>query len=204
MAAFFVLFVESLKINEAQINMIDQMKPYLDLFISFFKIGAFTLGGGYVMIPLIEKEVVEKRQWIEQEEFSEMLTLAQSAPGPISINAAVFVGYKQKGFAGLLATVLGTVIPSFVVILLVATFFADIRNNEMVERVFNGIRPAVVALIVVPVVNMLKKSGFKWGVVLIAAVSSVLVWWFSVSPVIVIAIAGLLGIIYHTFIKKEC
>lgn len=204
MAAFFVLFVECLKINEAQINMIDQMKPYLDLFISFFKIGAFTLGGGYVMIPLIEKEVVEKRQWIEQEEFSEMLTLAQSAPGPISINAAVFVGYKQKGFAGLLATVLGTVIPSFVVILLVATFFADIRNNEMVERVFNGIRPAVVALIVVPVVNMLKKSGFKWGVVLIAAVSSVLVWWFSVSPVIVIAIAGLLGIIYHTFIKKEC
>lgn len=180
------------------------MKSYWDLFISFFKIGAFTLGGGYVMIPLIEKEVVEKRKWIGQEEFSEMLTLAQSAPGPISINAAVFVGYKQKGYKGLIATVLGTVIPSFVIILLVAVFFADIRENEVVERVFNGIRPAVVALIVVPVINILKKSGFKWGVVLIALIAAILVWWFSVSPIYVIAIAGTLGIIYHTFIKKEC
>lgn len=180
------------------------MKLYIELFTSFFKIGAFTLGGGYVMIPLIEKEVVEKRQWIAPDEFSEMLTLAQSAPGPISINAAVFVGYKMAGFKGLLFTVLGTVIPSFVVILLIASFFADIRENEIVEHVFNGIRPAVVALIAVPVVNMLKKAGFKWGIVLIALVSAVLVWWFSVSPVIVIAIAGLSGIIYHLFIRKEC
>lgn len=179
------------------------LKIYIDLFTSFFKIGAFTLGGGYVMIPLIEKEVVEKRRWIKSDEFSEMLTLAQSAPGPISINAAVFVGYKKKGFRGLAATVLGTVIPSFVVILLIASFFSGIRENEVVERVFNGIRPAVVALIAVPVINMLKKSGFKWGVMLIALISAILVWWFSISPVIVIAFAGVLGVVYHTFIQKD-
>ncbi|MDR0349333.1 MAG: chromate transporter [Tannerella sp.] len=177
---------------------------YWDLFVSFFKIGAFTLGGGYVMIPLIEKEVVEKRQWIGQEEFSEMLTLAQSAPGPISINAAVFVGYRKKGFGGLVVTVLGTVIPSFIVILSVAVFFADMRENEIVERIFKGIRPAVVALIAVPVFNMLQKAGFKWGTVLIALISAVAVWWFSISPVLVIAIAGTAGIIYHTFIHKQC
>ena len=110
------------------------------------------------MIPLIEKEVVERRRWIEREEFTEMLTLAQSAPGPISINSAVFVGYKTLGLGGMITAVLGTVIPSFVVILLVAMFFTDIRENPTVERIFRGIRPAVVSLIVVPVVNMLKKA----------------------------------------------
>ena len=103
------------------------------------------------MIPLIEKEVVERRRWIEREEFTEMLTLAQSAPGPISINSAVFVGYKTLGLGGMITAVLGTVIPSFVVILLVAMFFTDIRENPTVERIFRGIRPAVVSLIVVPV-----------------------------------------------------
>ena len=179
------------------------MKLYLELFVSFFKIGAFTLGGGYVMIPLIEKEVVEKRRWIEQNEFSEMLALAQSAPGAISINAAVFVGYKMKGFRGLTMTVLGTVVPSFVAILLIASFFIGMRENDIVERIFNGIRPAVVALIAVPVINMLKNSGFKWGVVSIALLSTVAVWWFSLSPVIVIAVAGIIGMVYHVCVQNK-
>ncbi len=179
------------------------MRFYWQLFSSFFKIGAFTIGGGYVMIPLIEKEVVKYRKWIGEEEFAEMLTLAQSSPGPIAVNTAVFVGYKVKGFPGLLATVLGTVIPSFAAILLIAFFFTDIRNNPVVERVLYGIRPAVVALIAVPVVNMLKKGGFKWGIVAIALVSAVAVRWFSVSPVWVMVIAGVVGIIYHTWIAKQ-
>jgi len=136
------------------------MRFYLDLFYSFFKIGAFTLGGGYVMIPLIEKEVVDNRRWMQQEDFTDMLALAQSAPGPIAINTAVFVGYKMKGFKGLITAVSGVIIPSFVTILLIAMFFGDIKENAIVERIFCGIRPAVVALIAVPVVNMLKKEGF--------------------------------------------
>lgn len=180
-----------------------EIKHYWTLFSSFFKIGTFTIGGGYVMIPLIEKEVVERRRWIGREEFTEMLTLAQSSPGPISINAAVFVGYKTKGYGGLIATVLGTAIPSFIAILLIAFFFADIRTHPVVERIFCGIRPAVVALIVVPVVNMLKKSGFKWGIVMLALLSAVAVWGFSVSPVWIMAVSGIIGVIYHTFIAQS-
>jgi chromate transporter len=98
------------------------MRFYLDLFYSFFKIGAFTLGGGYVMIPLIEKEVVDNRKWFQPEDFTDMLALAQSAPGPIAINTAVFVGYKLKRLKGLIVAVSGVVIPAFATILLVAVF----------------------------------------------------------------------------------
>ena len=178
------------------------MNRYFQLFLSFFKIGAFTIGGGYVMIPLIEKEVVERRRWIGREEFAEMLTLAQSAPGPISINSAVFVGYKTLGRGGMITAVLGTAIPSFVVILAVAMFFTDLRDNPTVERIFRGIRPAVVSLIVVPVVNMLKKSGFKPGIVVMAVIAALAVWQFSISPVWVIAAAGVAGIIYNSWIAK--
>ncbi|MDR2652281.1 MAG: chromate transporter [Prevotellaceae bacterium] len=179
------------------------MKQYLNLFISFFKIGAFTLGGGYVMIPLIEKEIVTKRKWINNNEFTEMLTLAQSAPGAIAINTAVFVGYKIKGMKGMIATVLGTVIPSFTIILIIAVFFAEFGNNETIERVFCGIRPAVVALIAVPVINILKNNGFKPHVIVVAAVSAIAVWLLGISPVIVIIIAGLCAILYNTFISKQ-
>jgi len=178
------------------------MKFYVDLFYSFFKIGAFTLGGGYVMIPLIEKEVVERRKWIQQDDFTDMLTLAQSAPGPIAINTAVFVGYKTKGLKGLIASVSGVIIPSFVAILLIAMFFTDIKDNAIIERIFCGIRPAVVALIVVPVVNMLKKGGFRFGIVSIALTSALTVW-LGISPVWVIGIAGMIGILYHTLKKKH-
>ena len=177
------------------------MRFYFDLFYSFFKIGAFTLGGGYVMIPLIEKEVVDNRQWIQQDDFTDMLALAQSAPGPIAINTAVFVGYKLRKLKGLVVAVSGVVIPAFATILLVAVFFAGIKDNPVIERIFAGIRPAVVALIVVPVVNMLKKGGFRFGIISIALVSALAVWWSGISPVWVIAVAGLAGIVYHAILK---
>ena len=179
------------------------MRFYIDLFYSFFKIGAFTLGGGYVMIPLIEKEVVDNRKWIQQEDFADMLALAQSAPGPIAINTAVFVGYKLKRLKGLVVAVLGVVIPAFVTILLVAVFFAGMKDHPVVERIFSGIRPAVVALIIVPVVNMLKKGKFRFGILCIALASALSVWGVNISPVWVMALAGILGIVYHTIIKHE-
>ena len=179
------------------------MSFYLQLFWSFFKIGAFTLGGGYAMIPLIEQEVVERRRWISSDEFSETLTLAQSAPGPISINSAVFIGYKTRGFKGVLATVLGTIIPPFFVILIVAMFFQDIRNNEIVERIFNGLRPAVVALIAVSAVKMLKKKKFAWNVVIIAIVAAVAISVFYISPIYVIVAAGSGGLVYYLIRNKN-
>ena len=97
------------------------------IFLSFFKIGLFTFGGGYAMLPLIERELIAKRKWIEQKEFLDLLTLAQSVPGPIAVNTSVFVGYKVRGFGGAVAALLGAVLPSFVIILAIALFFADIR-----------------------------------------------------------------------------
>lgn len=179
------------------------MKFYLQLFWSFFKIGAFTIGGGYAMIPLIEREVVGRRRWISPDEFSDTLTLAQSAPGPVSINSAVFVGYRLRGMAGVLAATLGTVIPSFVVILVIAMFFSNMEDNRVIERIFGGLRPAVVALIAVPVVNMLKNKGFAWNVVLIAVAAAVAVAGFGISPVPVIIVAGMGGIVHYLITKKH-
>ena len=179
------------------------MRFYFDLFYSFFKIGVFTLGGGYVMIPLIEKEVVENREWIHREDFTDMLALAQSAPGPIAINTAVFVGYKVKGFWGIVVAVSGVVIPAFVTILVVAIFFVGMKENPIVERIFSGIRPAVVALIAVPVVNMLKKGGFRFGIISIAIVSALAVWILGISPVWIMGIAGVLGIVYQMITKLK-
>ena len=179
------------------------MKLYVQLFWSFFKIGAFTLGGGYVMIPLIEQEIVGRRRWISSDEFNETLTLAQSAPGPIAINSAVFVGYKLCGMKGVLASVTGVVIPSFTVILLIAMFFSGIRDNEVITRIFKGLRPAVVALIAVSFVRMLQKKNFAWQVTLISATAAFLVAFLKISPVIVIFIAGIGGIIIYLFRRNH-
>ena len=127
---------------------------FLQLFWTYLKIGTFTIGGGYAMLPLIEREVVEKHRWIDAQEFVNMMALAQAAPGLIAVNSAIFIGWKIYGWRGIIATVLGAVLPSFVIILAVAMLFSDIRHNPTVEAIFKGIRPAVVALIAAAVIRM--------------------------------------------------
>lgn len=170
------------------------MKIYWQLFSIFFKIGSFTLGGGYSMLPLIEREIVDNRKWINHKDFIDMLALAQSAPGVIAINTAIFVGYKIKGIKGSLVTSLGCALPSFLIILFVATVFTDIRDNEVVNRVFKGIRPAIVALIAAPVFNMAKAANVTWKTAFIPIGAALLIW-AGLSPIIVIilAIAGGIG-----------
>ena len=129
------------------------MRELIEILKSFLKIGAFTFGGGYAMIPIIQYEVVNRRGWLSEKEFVELLTIAQAAPGPISLNTAVFVGYKCRGYKGALAAIMGVVIPSFVIILAVAMFFHTMRDNRWVDAAFRGMRPAVVALIVAPIVG---------------------------------------------------
>lgn len=135
------------------------MQKSLNLFWSFFKVGVFTFGGGYAMVPLIEKEVVDRRAWIDREEFLDLLTLAQTSPGPLALNTAVFVGYKIDRYRGAFSSVLGVVVPSFVIILLVALFFVSFEHEPVVEAVFKGMRPAVVALILAPIIHLSKGSG---------------------------------------------
>ena len=157
------------------------MRGLLDIFWSFLKIGAFTFGGGYAMIPLIQHEVIHRRRWIEERDFLDLLTLAQTAPGPIALNTAVFVGYKRRGYLGALSAIMGVIVPSFLVILVVAIFFASIRDNAYVDAAFKGMRPAVVALIVAPIIGLTK--GMRWWLVAVALVVALVVWYFGISPV---------------------
>ena len=157
------------------------MRELLDIFWSFLKIGAFTFGGGYAMIPLIQHEVIHRRRWIEERDFLDLLTLAQTAPGPIALNTAVFVGYKCRGYLGALSAILGVIVPSFLVILVVAIFFASIRDNAYVDAAFKGMRPAVVALIVAPIIGLTK--GMRWWLVAVALAVALVVWYFGISPV---------------------
>ncbi|MCQ2325704.1 MAG: chromate transporter [Paludibacteraceae bacterium] len=129
---------------------------FIQLFWTYLKIGTFTIGGGYAMLPLIEREVVDKHHWIDAKEFVNMIALAQAAPGLIAVNSAIFIGWKIYGWKGIVATVLGAVLPSFVIILLVAVLFKEIQHNPTVEAIFKGVRPAVVALIAAAVIRMAK------------------------------------------------
>lgn len=133
-------------------------KRMLGLFAAFFKIGAFTFGGGYAMIPLIQREAVENRKWVTDEDILEIVAIAESTPGPIAINAATFVGYKVCGFFGALFATLGVVLPSFVIISLIASVLNVFEEVEAVRFAFNGVRAGVLALIVKAMVSMYKKS----------------------------------------------
>lgn len=177
------------------------MQRLRTIFVSFFKIGIFTFGGGYAMLPLIERELIAKRHWIEHKEFLDLLTLAQSVPGPIAVNTSVFVGYKIRGLKGAVAALLGTVLPSFAIILLIALLFADIRHNAVVDAAFKGMRPAVVALIVVPVFSLAR--GLHWSMFLVIAGAALAVWRLGWSPIYMLIAAAALGIAWTLWLSKK-
>lgn len=177
------------------------MQRLSTIFFSFLKIGLFTFGGGYAMLPLIEQELIVKRKWIEQREFLDLLTLAQSVPGPIAVNTSVFVGYKVRGLRGATAALLGSVLPSFVIILLIALFFADIRQNPVVDAAFKGMRPAVVALIIGPVISLAR--GLHWMMYGVIAAAAVAIWWLGWSPIGVLVAAAASGIAWELWIAKK-
>lgn len=173
------------------------------MFTTFFKIGAFTLGGGYAMIPIVQEEVVTHRKWIGEEEFLDLIALAQSAPGIIAVNTAVFVGYKIDGWKGLFSAVLGAILPSFCIILLIATCFTHFREYPQVEAVFKGIRPAVVALIAAPLYKMAKAAKISWKTAIIPVAAALLIWLGGLSPILIIAVAILGGLAFVWLKDRE-
>ena len=179
-----------------------RIKHYWELFLIFFKIGAFTFGGGYAMVPLIREEVVRKKGWLVDDEFMDMLALAQSMPGPIALNTAVFVGRKRLGFKGSLSTASGIILPSFIVILLIAMVFTQFKDNPVVESVFKGIRPAVVALIAAPLLGLGKSAGVKRSTLWIPVAVALSVWLLKVSPAIIVLVAILLGILHFVYLRR--
>ena len=172
------------------------MNIYWESFKTFFKIGIFTLGGGYAMIPLIEEEVVNRHRWVSREEMLDLIAIAQSCPGVFAINIAIFIGYKLNKVRGAIATSLGTALPSFLIILIIAMFFHQFEDNKVVAAMFRGIRPAVVALIAVPTFNLGKRAQLNKFTIWIPIISALAIWLLGVSPIWIIILAGLGGYIY--------
>jgi chromate transporter len=171
---------------------------FFQLFLTYLKIGTFTLGGGYAMLPLIQREVVDRKGWIDEEEFLNMIALAQAAPGLIAVNSAIFIGWRIGGWKGVCGAVLGAVLPSFLIILAIAMVFSEWKELPAVEAVFKGIRPAVVALIAAPLVKMARTAIGKPTPsqkgreflnalpLLISLAAALLIWLGHVNPVWVI------------------
>ena len=177
------------------------LKMLVELFKTFFRIGIFTLGGGYAMIPLIEEEVVNRHHWVSREEMLDLIAIAQSCPGVFAINISIFVGYKLKKVKGAVATAFGTALPSFLIILAIAIFFKEFEDNRIIAAMFRGIRPAVVALIAVPTFRMAQQAKIGWTNCWIPIVSALAIWAFGVSPIYIILIAGICGYLYGMYIK---
>ncbi len=176
---------------------------YWSTFCTFFKIGLFTLGGGYAMIPIIEEEVVNKHRWVSKEDMLDLIAIAQSCPGVFAINIAIFIGYKLRLTRGALVTALATALPSFLIILAIAIFFHQFEDNRVVAAMFRGIRPAVVALIAVPTFNLAKSAHLNRYTVWIPVVSALAIWLLGVSPIWVIVLAGTGGYLYGMIRKKK-
>ena len=177
------------------------MNFYLQGFLTFLKIGLFTIGGGYAMIPLIEREVVERRQWLKREEFLDLMSLSQALPGVFAVNFSIYIGHRLRGLRGSLALAAGDVLPSFVIILLVAMFFSAFADNRVVEAIFRGVRPAVVALIAVPCIKLGKSAHITWANAWFPIAIALLIALLGISPVYIIIAVALGAFVYGKFLQ---
>lgn len=175
---------------------------YWTLFLTFFKIGAFTIGGGYAMLPLIQREVVG-RGWMKDDDFMDLFAVTQSLPGAFAINMSIFIGYKLKKTMGAIVCMIGSTLPSFIIVLLIALFFTQVADNVWVEKAFKALRPATVALIAVPCLSTALKLKLKKSVLLIPLIAALLIWLADVSPVYIIVVSALGGIMYDLWINKK-
>lgn len=160
------------------------------MFLTFFKIGAFTFGGGYAMIPIIQEEVVNKKKWIDENEFLDAIAVAQGSPGPIAVNTSIYVGYRVGKLPGALVCILGTILPSFLTILFVATYFYQYRNNPILDKIFLGIRPAIVALILSAVYKMVKSSRFGYNKLAISLATVLIIVFLGINPIYLVLAGG--------------
>jgi chromate transporter len=184
-------------------NFVDMQQASLwELFGVFAKVGTFTIGGGYAMLPLVEEELV-KRGWISEADFDEMIVLAQSAPGLLAVNMAIFTGHRIKGLRGSIVSALGAVLPSLLIILLIAMFFTEFQDNPVVQRFFQGVRPAAIALILVPAIRMARSGCKSWWTWLIALASLLGVAFLQVSPIWIILVTISVAVSVSLILQKK-
>ncbi len=179
---------------------------FLNLFLTFFKIGAFTFGGGYAMLPLVQAEVI-KNGWLESEKIINFIAVSESTPGPFAINISTYVGMEMGGFIGAVCATLGVVLPSFIIILIIARLFEKFKNNKFVDAVMNGLKPAVVGLIGTAVLSIGKTVFFKDGFTLsvlsktefcLSLFTFALMMFLSLKkkhPILIICLSAIIGII---------
>lgn len=172
-----------------------------NIFLVFAKIGSVTIGGGYAMIPIIQEDLV-KRGWISEEELPDIIAMAQSAPGVLAVNMSIFAGYRLRGFKGSVAATLGSILPSFLMILLIAMLFTGYQDNPVVVRIFKGIRPVVVSLILVPMIRMARKGNKTWWAWAISAVTLFLVAFLNFSPIYIL-LTLIVAAVCVTLIKER-
>lgn len=189
-------------------NILPQKDSYWSLFSTFFKIGAFTFGGGWAMISIIEREIVDKHHWIERDDFLDLLAIAQSLPGILAVNIATAVGDKIKGGKGSVAAAAGTILPSFLIILFIAIFLTPetIKNNKVISSIFMGIRPAVVALIIAPVLTSAKAAKLQWKTVWIPLVVALMIsidQGFISNPILYIILGALGGFLFWWLPRRQ-
>lgn len=172
------------------------MVKYCELFWTFFKIGTFTLGGGYAMIPLMEQELVERHGWLSQEDFLDQVALSQSMPGVLAVNMATGVGYRLRGYRGAAVAIVANVMMPVVFIITLAMLYQLFKSNTHVVHFFMGVRPAAVALIAAPVFKLAKSAQVTWRTLWIPVASALLIWLMGVNPVYVILAAIVLGLLW--------
>ncbi len=179
------------------------MKFYLEIFFIFFKIGMFTIGGGYAMVPLIKKVVVDEKNWISQEEFLDGLAISQSAPGVLAVNISVYVGNKLGKTKGIIFASLGAILPSFLIILFIAIFFMGIQDSKYFIAGFKGIKPVVISLIFYPALSMAKNAGVTYKNCWIPIGVAGLIAFVGVSPIFFIILSMIVGNLYYAKVADK-
>lgn len=177
------------------------MKEYLELFLTFAKIGGFTFGGGYAMLPIMQKELIEKRNWTTNDELLNYYAVGQCTPGIIAVNVSTFVGYQKKGVLGSICSTLGVITPSIIIIMLIASFLQSFSQYPAVQNAFSGIRVAVCATVFVAIWNLWKKSIKKWSHIIFCVIAFCLSAFTELNPIWIVLMAAIGGI--FTYLKKE-
>ena len=175
----------------------------IEIFILFFKIGAFTIGGGYAMLSLIEDEIVNKKKWLDHEEFLDGMAIAQSTPGVLAVNISLITGYKIAGFLGMFAGMLGAVLPSFFIVLFLSQILLAYGNHPIVVAIFNGVKPAITALILISVYRIGKSANINRYNFVIPLIVAILIKYFAVSPIVIIIATMILGNIFYMLKERK-
>jgi chromate transporter len=172
------------------------MSVLLQLFIAFFKIGAFTFGGGYAMLPLMQTEIITNHHWLTEKEFMDIIAIAEMTPGPVAINSATFIGFRIAGLFGAALATFGVILPSIIIVLIIAQLFTQFKNSPWTKAIITGIKPAVIGLIAIALISLGQTALIDFKSILIALAAFFLLVKFKLHPILVICLSAIGGLLF--------